>query len=118
MYPVEVDVVGTKPFQTRCERLVHALAVIAPAVGIVRATVEGVFGGQDEFLSALTYELPEEPLARAVGVQVGRVDEIAAGGDKGIEDPFALLLRRTKRPVFTKGHGTETKLGNAQARPA
>jgi len=118
MHPVEVDVVGTESFQTCLERLVHTLAVIAPAVGIVRAAVEGVLGGQDELLPALPHELAEEPLARAVGIKIGRVDEIAASIGEGVEDLFALLLRRTKTPVFTEGHGTETKFGNTQARPA
>jgi len=89
--------------------------VIAPAVGIVWTTVEGIFSGQDKFLPALTHELTEEPLTRAIGVEIGRIDEIAAGIDKDIEDPFTLLFRGTKRPVFTEDHGAETELGNAQA---
>ena len=53
----------------------------------------------------------ENLLRRAAAVDIGRIDEIAAGGDEAVEHRMALRLAR----LAPEGHGAEAKLADAEA---
>ena len=63
-------------------------------------------------------ELADELFTRAVGVNVGRVDEVAARLAVGVVDFARLVLGRAPAPVFAEGHRAEAKVGNTQAAAA
>ena len=53
-------------------------------------------------------ELAEQLFGRAVRVQVGGVDEVAAPVDVGVEDATSLVLLRTPAPVGAERHGPQS----------
>jgi len=91
----------------------QALAVIAAAVRISYARVQGVLGGQDELGTPIANQFPDDPLAAAAGVVVGCVDEIAARLDVRLKHFGGFFLRCAPAPVLAEGHGTQAQFRNA-----
>ena len=61
------------------------------------------------------HELAEETFTCAVGVDVGGVDEVAAGFEEGVVDLAALLFCRTPAPILTEGHRPQAQFGDSKA---
>ena len=92
--PVKVDVVGLEPLQTGLQRLHHALAMVAGGVWVIAGHGVGILGRQHEALPLALHELAQQPFARSVGIDVGRVDEVATRVKEGVVD-LAAFFRRT-----------------------
>ena len=60
-------------------------------------------------------ELAKKRLARAVGVDVSSVNEVAARFTEGVVNFLCLILGRAPSPIFAKSHRAERELRNAQA---
>jgi hypothetical protein len=78
VHPIQVDVVGLQSFQTGFHRLHHVLAVISRGIRIVAGHSEGVFRRQHNAVAMALHELSEEFLARAISVEIRRVNEVSA----------------------------------------
>ena len=96
--PIEVDVVGLEPFQTGLQRLHHALAMVAGGVRVIAGHGVGILGRQHEPLPLALHELAQQPFARSVGIDVGRVDEVAARLKEGVIDLAAFFRRKLPIP--------------------
>ena len=96
-----------KSFQTGLKRLHHVFAVVAGGVGVAGARLERVFGGDHEMLAVGGDEFADKAFAGAVGVAIGRVDEVAAGRGIGIEHLLADFFRRAPAPVFAESHRSQ-----------
>ena len=79
MDPVQVDVVGSQPLETRFHCMHHTFSVVAGRVWICTRLRIGVFGSDYHTLTVIFHELAEKRFAGAVSVKVGGVDEISAG---------------------------------------
>jgi hypothetical protein len=71
----------------------------AAAVVIVRTLGERVLGREHPAIAVGLDELADDPLALSAGVVVGGVDEVAARLGVRVDDPRALLLRRSPVPL-------------------
>ena len=60
------------------------------------------------------HEFTEQRFAGPVGVDIGGVDEIAAGFAIGVVHFSRLVFCRAPSPIFAKGHRAEGNLRNAQ----
>ena len=124
MQPVEIDVIRPQSFQAGLDRLHHVLALVATRVGVsARLTAEAdngicIFGRKHDLLAMPGDELAHELLAGAIGINVRRVDEIAARFAKGIVNLARFILRTTPAPILAKGHRAETEIGDAQSAAA
>ena len=106
--PEQVDVVGPEPAEARLERLHEVLALVAARVRVVAALRQRVLRRDDEPLTILADELADEPLAFAVRVVAGGIDEVSARLDKGVEDragspPSRLPSPRSRRTSSCRG---------------
>lgn len=113
--PVEIDVRGGEAFQARFERSHHALAMVAGRVRIARALLERVLRGEDEAIAFGGDELADETFARAFGVEVRGVDEIAAARDERVEHALAFVFAGAEAPVFAERHRAEARFGHTEA---
>jgi hypothetical protein len=93
VHPVQVNVVGLQSLQTGFHCLHHALAVIARRIRIIAGHSVGVFRGYDHALAITLHELAQEFFARAAGVEIRRVDEVAASLAVGLIDFLRFSLR-------------------------
>ena len=116
--PEQVDVVRPEPPQALLERPHQALAMVSARVRIVAIERQRVLRRDHEPVSIARDELADVPLARAVGVVGGSVDEVAAGLDEAVEDRTALLEIRAPAPVRPERHRSERELGDAKAAAA
>jgi hypothetical protein len=55
-------------------------------------------------------ELTNEALTRAIRVDVGRVDEVAAGSTESVVDLADFFFGAAPTPILAKGHGTEAEI--------
>ena len=92
--------------------------MVAARVRVVASSRERVLRRDDEPLSLRLDERSDDRLALAVRVVAGRVDEVPARLDEGLEHPTALLLGGTPTPGLAECHGAERELGDPQAAPA
>ena len=85
MQPVQVDVVGVQPLQAGLAGLHHVLALVAAGVGVVARGFELVYlVARTTCIAVPCKKFAEERLARAVGVEVGGIDEVAARLAEGV----------------------------------
>ncbi len=117
--------IGLQPLKTLRHRIHDVAAACADVVGTRTHAAIGFRG--DNHIGALDADilqsLTEQPLRQAVGIDVGRVDQIDAGfqgAHDNVRDRFLIELaeRLVKRVVAAEGHRAETDLGNEQARLA
>src|SRR5688500_16053209 len=92
--------------------------MVPTRIGISGIDRKRVFRREDELIAGLGHELANELLAASVRVVVGGVDEVPAGGDKGIEDPTTLVAIGTPSPVRSERHRSQAELRNAEAATA
>ena len=85
---VEIDIVGPKPRQGCFDCTQDILAAITPRIGVAGREIVGKFGRQDDVVSdgLVGDEATDKCLAGACAVGIGRVDEIAAGLQIGVEN--------------------------------
>ncbi len=115
---IEVDIVGPEPLQAGVDLGENMLAAEPEAVrpscrGIVGA--EAHLGRDHQVVAALAREPAAEDLLRsAEAVDIGGVDEIAAGLDETVEHfPAERLVG-----LAAEGHGAQAKLADLEAGPA
>ena len=89
--------------------------MIAGGVRIVPRGGVGVLRRQDDALALAVHELAEETFACAVGVNVGGVDEVAAGFEEGVVDLAALLRGGTPPPILAESHRAEAQFRDPKA---
>ena len=108
MQPVHIHVVGAEAAQRAFESPVNLLAAIAAGVGVAFLGVEAEFGGQHQLVAAgaFGHETAHQLLALAARIDVGRIDEIAAGLYIGVEY-FPRNSFRSAPARGAEGHGTE-----------
>jgi hypothetical protein len=107
---VEVDVVGLQPAQAGLDGAPHVDAGQAALVASVTGRV-GDLGGQHPALAGVFERAADHLLGLAVGVDVGRVDEVDAGLERVIDDaPRLRLIGRA-----AEHHGAEAELGDLHA---
>ena len=92
--------------------------MVSTGVRIVAIERQRVLRRDHEPVSIVCDELADVPLARAVGVVGGGVDEVAAGLDEAVEDRTTLLEVRAPAPVLPERHRSEGELGDAKAAAA
>src|SRR5260370_33574058 len=102
MDPIQVDVVGLQPFETRLHGLHHILALVARGVRVCAWKSVGVFRSEHDALAMPFHEIAEKRFAGPIRVDIGSVDEIAAGVAEGVVYLPCLLLGRTPTPVVTE----------------
>jgi len=108
--PVEVDVVGLQSTQARLDRGDNLLAVVPGTVRIIRVGLVGELGCEHEPVAAPFEQLADDRFRRPVGVDVGGVDDVAAGVGEQVEHPRADIRGCAPAPVFTEGHGAQRHL--------
>src|SRR5882762_7396010 len=79
MDPIQVDVVGLQPFETRLHGLHHTLALVARGVRVCAWKSVGVFRSEHDALAMPFHKIAEKRFAGPIRVDIGSVDEIAAG---------------------------------------
>jgi len=72
-------------------------------------------GRQDDAVAPPFHQPAEDALGRAVRVVDGRVDEIAAAVDVGVEDAPGLGFVGAPAPVLAEGHRAQRQRRDAQA---
>lgn len=74
----------------------NLLAAVAAGVGVAFLGVEAELGGQHQLVAAgaIGHETAQHFLACAARVDVGRIDEVAAGFHIGIKDFAGNFFRR------------------------
>lgn len=84
---VQIDVVGLQSPQRALDRTQDVLASVAAGVRVARLGVEAELGGEHHAVArlALGDQLSEPLLARATGVEIGGVDEVAARIQVGVQ---------------------------------
>ena len=115
MHPVEIDVISAKSIQTPLEGTRHVLAVIATSVWVRAIRRHGVFGADNEPISAALQERPEHPFAGAIRVGVGGIDEVATGIVERAEHGPAGGFICAPTGLGAERHGPETQLRNPEA---
>ncbi len=92
---VEVDVVGAQAPEARLDLAHDPAPRVAPAVGVallahrhVHGAVE--LGGEDDLVAAALEGLADDLLGLAPGVDVGGVDDVDPGVERGVDDAGAL----------------------------
>jgi hypothetical protein len=78
----------------------------------------GVLSGNDYLLPMARDKLADKLLTGAVGVDVGRVDEIAARLAISVVDFSGLVFGCAPTPIITEGHGAKTEIRDAEAAAA
>jgi hypothetical protein len=61
------------------------------------------------------YELAKKRLACPLGVDISRVDKVAAEFAEGVVNFSRFVLGRSPAPVIAEGHGAKSEFRNAQA---
>ena len=90
---VEVDPVRAEPAQRVLDRAHDPAARAALPVGVVaHRAVE--LGGQDDVVAAALQRLADDLLGLPAGVDVGGVDEVDAGVERGVDDADRLVVVR------------------------
>ncbi len=116
--PEQIDVLGAEATEALLQRPHEALPVITARIGVSPVDGERVLRRDHPALALLLGELAHERLARAVGVVVRGVDEIAACVVVAVKDPPALVRIGPPAPVGAEGHRAESQLADAQAASA
>lgn len=122
MEPEEVDVVGLESSEGVLDGVHEALAVGAAAVGIAGPHVAEPLGGDDESVAGargaalvLDEVVAEDLLGVSLVVDVGGVDEVAAGVEVAVDELEGLLLLDADAPFGPEGHGAEAEWADAEA---
>src|SRR6185312_2263463 len=73
-------------------------------------------GGEHHAVAAAAVgnELAQQALAAAFGVEIGSVDEVAAGIEVAVEHRAGGIFGRTPAPVVAERHGAEREAADAQ----
>jgi hypothetical protein len=116
---VEVDPVGAQALERGVDRAHQVLAAVAGGVGVGRLVlgIVGVLGGQHHAVAhpGLGHELAQPTLGRAVGVDVGGVDEIAARGQVVVKQRARRGAVAAPAVFGAEGHGAQRQARDAQA---
>src|SRR5712691_1628069 len=92
--------VGLQSMQARLDRGDYLLAVVAGTVRITRVGLVGELGGEHEPVAASFEQLAEDGFRGSVGVDVGGVDDVAAGVGEQVEHLRADIRGCAPAPVF------------------
>jgi hypothetical protein len=111
----QVDIVALQQPQAFLDRGDHALAMVAAGVRIAWPRRHGVFGRDHESLALALSKFSDKPLRGAVGVVVGRIDEVAAAIDVSIEDAPRFVLLCAPAPVRPERHRAKGERRNPKA---
>ena len=116
MHPVDVDPVGLEPLQARLQRGNHGLAAIAKdqRVGIGRSTTCEL-GGEHEVFALALQQGAKQFFGLPKLIDIGRIDEIAAGLNIGIEDCCADIGIGAVAPAGSEVSGAERHLRYLEA---
>ena len=106
--PVQVDVVGLQTRERRVQRAMHVLASVAAGVGVAGIEVPGELGRQHDAIAQPAFgdEAADDFFAAAPAVDVGRVEEIAAGFDVGLHQLTRDIVRDAPA-TGAEGHRAE-----------
>ncbi len=120
VHPEDVQPVGAQPPEAGLHGLHQVLAVVAAGVDVAGPGGAGVLAGQDERVPpVLVQQLPEHGLGGTGRVDVGRVHEVPARLQVGVENPTGgLPYGRVAGFVAAQGHGAQRQLADAQPGPA
>ena len=113
--PVKIDVIGFQSLERCLDRDEHRLALIPAGVRIGAGRGVGVFGRQHHAIPPPLHELAAKGFAGALCVEVGSIEEIAAGVEERVEHLPRLVFARAPAPVFAEGHGAEADFRNAKS---
>jgi hypothetical protein len=109
---VEVDVIGAEPAETVLGRLGDPPAGAPAPVGVVPHR-QAELGGQDDLVSAPLDGLAHDGLGLTRRVHVGRVDEVDAGVEGGLDHPDRFVVIRIA--ARSEHHGPEGHLADRDA---
>src|SRR5580704_10977090 len=115
MDPIQIDVVGLQSLETRFHSLHHVLALIAGGVRVCAWKSVGVFSSEHDALAMASHKIAEKRFAGPIRVDIGSVDEIAAGVAEGVVYFPCLVLGRTPTPVVAEGHRAERRFRNSKS---
>ncbi len=119
---IEIDMIEPQPLQAGLRRLHDVEARGAAAVGALAGDTQEL-GRQHEFV-ALEAEVADrlagDLLRAALGIDIGGVDEVDAGVDRGAQQAVGFRLTEladlAPHPLLSaEGHGAEAEFGNEQA---
>src|SRR5262249_25610161 len=91
------------------------LAMIAGSVWIVSRRGVGVLRRQNDVLAVAIEQFAKNPLARPLGVEIRRVNEVAARFAVGVVDFPGLVFCRTPAPLLAEGHSPQRQFAHAQS---
>ena len=117
MRPVEVDAVGSEPFQAGFYRSHHVLAAVAAAGDAARPTLnpEGILGGHYEVVAVSPQEVAHQFFGLAKLIGVGGIEKVTARLGVAIEYSAGLGRLGTVAPARAEHAHPQRQLGDAQA---
>jgi hypothetical protein len=115
----QIQVVGIQPLQRSVHRLEQAQPRGAGVVGAVAQPQPGL-AGQDHLVAAAAQRFAEDGFGRAVGIDIGGVEEIDAGFDGQIDHAacfgdIGVAPGAEQRTLAAEGAGTEAERGDFEA---
>ncbi len=111
----EIDAISAKLPEALLDRSHHVEAMIAARIGVARLAGHRELRRDDEPLTLVADEFPEEAFGGAVGVVHRGIDEIAAPIDIEIEDAAGFDTVGAPTPIRPEGHGAQAYGRNTQS---
>ena len=91
----------------------QVLAMVDAGIAPSRTHAQPVFGCHNSIIAIAAHKLAPIRFTAAIGVEIGRVQEISSCRHKRIKSGSAFFVRQTLASIPAKGHGAQTKLGYA-----